>query len=141
MMDSLTRTSMSRASAWGESPAPSSSGRHPTQRYPSRPCPAASESGLYRHPVADTPFSIDPFAVRGGRFIVCAVVFFDEAPSWNGCPGDEFDKRKTKLSTKQKRLRQTSFMQLRNYETKQTTTYPNVEPEGSWVHLTSFSIQ
>ena len=68
MMDALTRTSMSRASAWGERPAPSSLGRHPTQRYPSRPCPATSESGLYRRPVADTPFSSDPLAVRGGRF-------------------------------------------------------------------------
>ena len=70
MMDSFIRTSMSQAKRRGESPAPASFGRHPTQRYPSLPCPVTSESGLYRRPVADTPFSIDPFAARGGRSIV-----------------------------------------------------------------------
>ena len=72
MMDVLTRTSMSRASVRGESPTPASSGRHPTQRCPSRPCPATSESGPYRHPVADTPPLSDLLAVRGGRLIAAS---------------------------------------------------------------------
>ena len=71
VLSNLTHASSPGADL-GESPALASSGRHPTRWYPSRPCPATSESGLYRRPVADTPFSIDPFAVRGGRSIARA---------------------------------------------------------------------
>ena len=66
VLSNLTHASSPGADL-GESPAPASFGRHPTQRYPFRTCHATSESGLYRRPVADTPFSISPLAVRGGR--------------------------------------------------------------------------
>ena len=70
VMDSPTRTSMSRAKRRGESPAPSSSGHRPTRWYPLRPRTTTSRCSVrlacsniaYTHGAAEVGGFDDPLS-------------------------------------------------------------------------------